>query len=117
MILPGVSELLSRVARQSVVEEALDAIRRSGNEIRLAGLTDSAKALLEAIAFAELGRPTICLVESNTRAEALLEPIRWFYRAITGKPGNRVAYFPGQEILPYEKRSPHAEISEARAVT
>jgi transcription-repair coupling factor (superfamily II helicase) len=117
MILPVVSELLSRVARQAVVEEVLDTLRRSGNEVRLAGLTDSAKALLMPVAFAELGRPTICLVESNTRAEALLEPVRWFYRAITGKPGHRVVYFPAQEILPYENRSPHAEISEARAVS
>ncbi|MGD0962877.1 MAG: transcription-repair coupling factor [Candidatus Acidiferrales bacterium] len=117
MILPVVSELLSRVARQPVVEEVLDSVRRSGNEVRLAGLTDSAKALLVPFAFAELGRPTILLVESNTRAEALLEPMRWFYRAITGKPGHRVTYLPAQEILPYENRSPHAEISEARAVS
>jgi transcription-repair coupling factor (superfamily II helicase) len=117
MILPGVSELLARVARQPVVEEVLDSLRRTGSEARLAGLTDSAKALLVPIAFAELGRPAIFLVESNTRAEALLEPVRWLYRAITGKPGHRVAYVPAQEILPYENRSPHAEISEARAVS
>jgi transcription-repair coupling factor (superfamily II helicase) len=117
MILPVVSELLSKVARQSAVEEALDTLRRSGNEVHLAGLTDSAKALVVPMALAGLGRPAIFLVESNTRAEALLEPVRWFYRAVTGKPGNRVVYFPAQEILPYEKRSPHAEISEARAVS
>jgi transcription-repair coupling factor (superfamily II helicase) len=117
MILPVVSELLARVARQPVVGEVLDALRRSGGEVRLAGLTDSAKALLVPVAFAELGRPAVVLVESNTRAEALLEPLRWFYRAVTAKPGHRVAYFPAQEILPYEHRSPHAEISEARAVS
>jgi transcription-repair coupling factor (superfamily II helicase) len=117
MILPVVSELLARVARQPVVEEVLDALRRSGGEVRLAGLTDSAKALIVPIAFAELGRPAIFLVESNARAEALLEPVRWFYRAVTAKPAHRVAYVPAQEILPYENRSPHAEISEARAVS
>src|SRR6202142_2760542 len=117
MILPVVSELLSRVARRPAVESALNAIRGNGNEASLAGLTDSGKALLAPIAFAALGRPTVFLVESNMRAEALLEPVRWFYRAITGKPGNRVVYFPAQEILPYEKRSPHAEISKARAVS
>jgi transcription-repair coupling factor (superfamily II helicase) len=117
MILPLVSELLSRVARRPAVEEALDTIRRSGNEVRLSGLTDSAKALITPVAFAELGRPVILLVESNPRAEAMIEPIRWFYRAVTGKPGHRVAYLPAQEIVPYENRSPHAEISEARAVS
>ena len=87
-----------------------------GGEVRLAGLTDSAKALLVPLVFSELGRPTILLVDSNQRAEALLEPIRWFYSAVTGKPGRRVAHFPAHDVLPYENRSPHAEISEARAV-
>jgi transcription-repair coupling factor (superfamily II helicase) len=117
MILPQVSELLQRVARRPVIEEALDTIRRTGKEVRLSGLTDSAKALIVPLAFAKLARPTILLVESNPRAEAMIEPIRWFYRAVTGKPGHRVAYLPAQEILPYESRSPHAEISEARAVS
>ena len=116
MILPLVSELLARVARRPVVEEAFEALRRTGGEVRLAGLTDSAKALLAPLAFAELGRATVLLVETNQRAEAMLEPVRYFYRAITGKPGRRVAHLPAHEVLPYENRSPHAEISEDRAV-
>ncbi|HWF38958.1 MAG TPA: transcription-repair coupling factor [Candidatus Acidoferrales bacterium] len=99
------------------MQETFDTTRRGGGEVRLSGLTDSAKALLAPLAFSALGRPTILVVESNKRAEALLEPLRWFYRAITGKPAHRVAYLPAQEILPYERRSPHAEISEARAVS
>ena len=117
MILPLVSELLARVARHPAIERGLDSLRRTNTEVHLAGLTDSAKALMIPIAFAELGRPTICLVESNPRAEALIEPLRWFYQAVTGKPAQRVALLPGQEVLPYEGRSPHAEISEARAVS
>jgi transcription-repair coupling factor (superfamily II helicase) len=116
MILPLVSELLARVARRPVVEETFEALRRSGGEVRLAGLTDSAKALLIPLAFAQLGRPTVLLVDTNQRAEALLEPVRYFYRAVTGKPGRRVAHLPAHEVLPYENRSPHAEISEDRAV-
>jgi transcription-repair coupling factor (superfamily II helicase) len=116
MILPIVTELLTRVARRPVVEEAFDALRRRTGEVRLAGLTDPAKALLIPLAFAELGRPFVVLVETNQRAEALLEQVRYFYRAITGKPDRRVVHFPGHEVLPYENRSPHAEISEDRAV-
>ena len=116
MILPLVSELLARVGRRPVVEEAIEALRRSAGEVRLGGLTDPAKALLAPLASAELGRPTLFLAESNQRAEALLEPVRYFYRAITGKPGRRVAHLPAQDVLPYEGRSPHAEISEDRAV-
>lgn len=116
MILSLVSELLARVGHRPVVEEALDALRRSGGEVRLSGLTDSAKALLVPIAAAQLGRPTVFIVETNQRAEALLEPIRWFYRAVTAKPGHRVVHFPAHDVLPSENRSPHAEISEDRAV-
>ena len=73
MILSLVSELLSRVARRPEIEEALDALRRSAGEVRLAGLTDPAKAFVSAVATAQLGRPTILIVESNQRAEMLVE--------------------------------------------
>ena len=42
--------------------------------------------------------------------------MRYFYRAVTGKPDRRVAHLPAHGVLPYENRSPHAEISEDRAV-
>jgi transcription-repair coupling factor (superfamily II helicase) len=116
MILSLVSELFARVAQQPAVEEAFETLRSRAGEVSLAGLTDSAKALLAPLAVAELGRPTILLVESNQRAETLLEPARYFYRATTGKPGHRVAHLPAYDVLPYEGRSPHAEISEDRAV-
>jgi transcription-repair coupling factor (superfamily II helicase) len=116
MILPLVSEILARVARQPAVEEASDMLRRKLGEVCLSGLTDSAKALLIPLLAAELGRPAVFVVDSNQQAEALLEPLRWFYRAVTGKDGRRVAHLPAHDVLPYEGRSPHAEISEARAV-
>jgi transcription-repair coupling factor (superfamily II helicase) len=116
MILPLVSELLARIARRPALEEACDKLRRLGGEVRMAGLTDSAKALMVPLVFAELGRPAFLLVDSNQRSEALLEPVRWFYSAVTGKPGRRVAHLPMHDVLPYENRSPHAEISEDRAV-
>jgi len=116
MILSLVSELLARVGRRPVVEEAVDTLRRSGGFVRLDGLTDPAKTLVATLAATELGRPAIFIVESNQRAEALIEPLRWFYRAVTGKPGHRVVHLPALEVLPYDGRSPHAEISEDRAV-
>ncbi len=116
MILPIVSELLARVGRRPVLEAAFDALRHKAAEVRLAGLTDPAKALIIPLAFAELGRPFVVLVENNQRAEMLLEPVRYFYRAVTGKPDRRVVHLPAHEVLPYEGRSPHAEISEDRAV-
>ena len=116
MILPVASELLARIGRRPAVEEVCGRLRRLGGEVRLAGLTDPAKALLVPLIFSQLGRPTILLVDSNQRAEACLEPVRWFYSAVTGKPGRRVTHLPAHDVLPYENRSPHAEISEDRAV-
>ena len=63
-----------------------------------------------------LVRPIILLVESNQRAEELFEPMRYFFEALTGKPRSRVAMLPAHDVLPYENRSPHAELSEERAV-
>ncbi len=92
-------------------------LRRSGGvHPPRRALTDPAKTLVAALAATELGRPAILIVESNQRAEALVEPLRWFYRAVTGKPGHRVVHLPALEVLPYDGRSPHAEISEDRAV-
>jgi len=116
MILPLVPELLARIARRPAIEQACESLRSKTGAPHLAGLTESAKALVVPLIFAELGRPAILVVDSNERAEALLEPLRWFYRAVTGKPGRRVAYFPAHDVLPFEGRSPHAEISETRAV-
>src|ERR1700743_709408 len=116
MILPIVSELLARISRRSSIEQVFAKILHSASNADISGLTDSAKALLVPIAVRELGRPAIVLVESNQRAEALVAPVRWFYQAVTGKPANRVVYLPTHDVLPYENRSPHPEISEARAV-
>jgi transcription-repair coupling factor (superfamily II helicase) len=115
MILPLVAELLGRVARHPAVEVSLDDLRRGGGESTLAGLTDPAKALLTAICAASLVRPVLLLVESNRRGEELLDPIRYFFEALTRKPHSRVAFLPAHDVLPYESRSPHAEISEKRA--
>jgi transcription-repair coupling factor (superfamily II helicase) len=117
MILPLVSELLSRVARLSAIDDAVESLRRGRSGRSISGLTDSAKALLAPIVCAELGRATILLVDSPQRAEDLVAPIRWFFRALTDRPGRRVAHLPAHDVLPYEGRSPHAEISEERAVS
>ena len=116
MILPLVAELLSRVGRHPAVEASLDELRRRGStESTLGGLTDPAKALVTAICASSLARPVVLVVSSNRRGEELLEPVRYFFQALTRKPQNRVAILPAHDVLPYESRSPHPEISEQRA--
>jgi transcription-repair coupling factor (superfamily II helicase) len=115
MILPLVAELLGRIGREAAVEESLDRLRRGAAEVQVAGLTDAAKALYLAHVAATLERPLIVVTDTGQRAEQLAEPLRFFHQALSGK-GGQVAVLPAHDVLPYEGRSPHAEISEARAV-
>ena len=117
MILPSVAELLGGVGRHPAVEQILDELRRGGREARLAGLTETAKALIVAHCAAVLRRPVLLLVESNQQAEALTEPLRFFYRALSGQPASQVAILPALDTLPWQSLSPHPEILETRAVT
>src|SRR3989454_11987056 len=116
MILPSVAELLGGVGRHPAVEQILDELRRGGREARLAGLTETAKALIVAHCAAVLRRPVLLLVESNQQAEALTEPLRFFYRALSGQPASQVAILPALDTLPWQSLSPHPEILETRAV-
>jgi transcription-repair coupling factor (superfamily II helicase) len=116
MILPLVSEILARVGRHPAVEQSVDAVRRGAREVRLAGLTDAAKALVVAHLAEAVARPLIVVVESNQRGETLLEPLRFFHRALSGQPASQVAVLPAHDVLPYQKLSPHPGISEARGV-
>jgi transcription-repair coupling factor (superfamily II helicase) len=116
MILPLVAEILARVGRHPAVEEALDSLRRDERESRLAGLTDPAKALLLATAALTWNRPVVCIVESNPRADALAEPVRFFYLALGGKAAFPVSILPAHDVLPWQRLSPHPEILETRAV-
>ena len=117
MLLPSIAELLARVARHPAVEDTLDALRRGAGETRLAGLTDPAKAIVVAHLATELRRPVLLLVESNQRGELLAEPLRFFYRALSGKAASQVVLLPALDTLPWQNLSPHPEILETRAVT
>ncbi len=120
MILPVVSELLARVGTHPAMDAATDELRRMASraaapgEVRISGLTDSAKAIVAAQAAAALGRPVIYVVESEARAEALTGTLRYFLTAFS--PRATVAYLPALDVLPYQRRSPHPEIAEARGV-
>jgi transcription-repair coupling factor (superfamily II helicase) len=116
MILPLLSELFARIGRHPAVAAGIEAVRAKEGRGRLAGLTDPAKALVAAHAAATLGRPVLLVVESNDHADRLSEPLRYFYRALSGRPGTDVVEIPALDVLPYQKLSPHPEIASERAV-
>ncbi len=114
MIFPAVIENLSRLARHPAMDDALAALRRGSKRQLLAGLTDPVKALVAALAAAELRRPVLVLLETGRRAEEMLEPLRFFTRALSGLAAP-VALLPALDALPGQGPGPHPEILEMRA--
>ena len=116
MILPAVRERLDAVLRHPSVEGALGALRDGAQHISLSGLHDVAKALLAAYLTHELRRPAFFVTDSNRRAEALAETVRFFSSVFPGISGG-IATLPAFDTLPWESQSPHADILERRAST
>jgi transcription-repair coupling factor (superfamily II helicase) len=116
MILPAVRERLDAVLRHPSVEGALGALRDGAQHISLSGLHDVAKALIAAYLTHELRRPAFFITDSNRRAEALAETVRFFSSIFPGINGG-VATLPAFDTLPWESQSPHPDILERRAAT
>ncbi|HEY6385639.1 MAG TPA: transcription-repair coupling factor [Candidatus Acidoferrum sp.] len=116
MILPAVRERLDVVLRHPSVEGALGALRDGAQHISLSGLHDVAKALVAAYFTHELRRPAFFITDSNRRAEALAETVRFFSTVFPGVSGG-VATLPAFDTLPWELQSPHPDILERRAAT
>ena len=116
MILPAVRERLDAVLRHQAVEGALGAVRDGAKHISLSGLHDVAKALIAAYLTHELRRPAFFITDSNRRAEALAETVRFFSNIFPVATGG-VATLPAFDTLPWESQSPHPDILERRAAT
>ena len=116
VILPAVRERLEGLLRHPSLEGALGELRAGGALIGLSGLQDVAKALLSAYLTHELRRPAFFITDSNRRAEALAESLRFFSQIFPGTTG-RHPVLPAFDSLPWDSQSPHADILERRAAT
>jgi transcription-repair coupling factor (superfamily II helicase) len=116
MILPAVRERLESVLRHPSMEGALAQLRSNGNHISVSGLHDVAKALVAAYVAHELRRPAFLVTESNRRAEALAETVRFFSSIFPSALGG-VTTLPAFDTLPWQSQSPHPDILERRAAT
>src|SRR5580692_1606996 len=117
MILSSVSETLASVSQHPALESTIAALRRGVSRERLAGLTDTAKALVAAIVATELRRPVVVVVESGARAENLAASMQFFYTALAGQEATEIGVLPAMDVFPWQDAVPHAEILENRAVT
>src|ERR1700687_3438273 len=116
MILPAVRERLEVLLRHEAMESALAALRGGAVHVSVAGLHDVAKAFVASYLTHELRRPAFFVTDSNRRAESLAETLRFFTGIFPGAAGG-VATLPAFDTLPWESRSPHADILERRAAT
>src|SRR5262245_22295551 len=114
MLLPVVRERLEKLLRLSSVEGALAAVHSNEPLVQFSGLQPAAKALLAAFLAGELRRPAFFLVATNKQAEAITETLRFFASVFSA--GN-IAVLPAFDTLPWDARSPHADILERRAAT
>src|SRR5579859_6313070 len=114
MILPVVRERLEPLLRSSAVEGALGALRSRESKIQFSGLQPTAKALLATYLAGQLRRPAFFLVASNKQAESIAETLRFFSSVFNA---GSVAVLPAFDTLPWDARSPHADILERRAAT
>src|SRR5215813_2613393 len=114
MILPVVRERLETLVRQPALEAVLTALRGGAKTAGCTGLTELAKAITVAHLAHELRRPAFLLVESNKKAEAIQETLRFWFSVFPGATGG-IAVLPAFDTLPWESRAPHADILERRA--
>jgi len=107
---------LEALLRHPSMEGALAELSANAGLASITGLHDVAKALVAAYFTHALRRPAFFVTDSNRRAEALAETLRFFAAIFPGASGN-VATLPSFDRLPWESQSPHADILERRATT
>jgi transcription-repair coupling factor (superfamily II helicase) len=85
--------------------------------LSLSGLTSTAKALYTALLWQATERPLVVVVEGNKQAESFFESLETFFDLLaSGRALPRPQLLPALDVLPSRNLSPHAEISEQRAI-
>ena len=103
------ASLLAESGRSATLAELLALLREPrGLRPAVRGLSGSARALVVAHIFRELGRPLVIVVPEQEAAEALRDDLE----ALLGPES--VLHLPEFETSPYDIRSPHHAILDAR---
>jgi len=117
---PAVRDLLAGLARhaafQSLVRALLTEKPGESQKLSLSGLTLAAKALYSVLLWQAVERPIIIVVDGNKEAEALAEAVEAFFDLLVTSRTARPQLLPAPDVLPFQRMSPHAEISEQRAI-
>jgi transcription-repair coupling factor (superfamily II helicase) len=100
--------LLEQAGESVTLAELVAVLGRGSGRCTVSGLAGSARAFVLAQLFLQLERPLLVVLPEQEGAEALRDDLE----AILG-PG-RVPYLPEFETSPYDVRSPHLSILDAR---
>ena len=115
MIHPAVRDLFLDLGKHSGFQEAARRLSKGGNA-SLSGLTTTAKAVYAALLWQHVERPLVVVVDGNKQAEALFEALQTFFSILAADERNAPLLLPALDVLPLQNLSPHAEISEQRAI-
>ncbi len=115
MIHPAVRDLFLELSRHPAFVDVLRWISAEP-ATTLSGLTSTAKAVYSVLLWQATGRPLVIVVDGNKQAEALSESIDTFFGLLAGDERGRPQLLPALDVLPGQNLSPHAEITEQRAI-
>jgi transcription-repair coupling factor (superfamily II helicase) len=116
---PAIRDLFSGLGRHAAFQELVRPLVTGAAPVRLSvsGLTTTAKALYSVLLWQAVERPLVIVVDGNKQAEALTEALDTFFEILAGGRGvPRPQLLPALDVLPNQRMSPHAEISEQRAI-
>ena len=115
MIHPAVRELFLDLGKHPAF---LEASRRlaAGGAASLSGLTSPAKAVYSVLLAQAVDNPLIIVVDGSKEAETLFEAVSTFFGLLASDESGGPQLLPSLDVLPLQRLSPHAEISEQRAV-
>ena len=115
---PAIRDLFASLSRHPAFQEAVQLLRTApGEPVSLSGLTLTAKALYTVLLWQLTERPLLLVTDGSKEAEALAEAVETFFDIlVAGRDQPRPQMLPAFDVLPHQGLSPHAEISEQRAM-
>ncbi len=115
---PAIRDLLQSLSRHPSFQELVQRLSREESpQLTLSGLTATAKALYCVLLWQATERPLLVVVEGPRQADSLAESIGTFFDLVeSGRAVSRPQVLPELDVLPFQRLSPHSEISEERAV-
>jgi transcription-repair coupling factor (superfamily II helicase) len=115
LIHPAVRDLFLDLGKDPGFQEALRRLA-AGENVPVAGLTTTAKAVYSVLLWQLSNRPLLIVVDGNKQAEALSEAVDAFFSLLGSGDRYGPNTLPALDVLPLQNLSPHAELLEERAI-